>query len=93
MARTPMQGRMDQEWDHIRALLGDAHFDRAEAMRKEILVILILIKTAVQKEGGGDHRHPQPYREGTVSEAVGLEYAGLEDAVRSYAADFNRLLT
>jgi hypothetical protein len=92
-AQSPVQGRINCEWDHIKALLAGMHFDRAELIREEILIILVLMKTEIIRQQTKYRGSVPAYREGSVAESVGVDYDALVEVARYYAEDFTRLVT
>ena len=90
---TPIGGRLNAEWDNIRAELARMNPERAELMRQEILIVLVLVKVEIQRWGRDKGARKASYREGAISDAVGADYDAIVEVGRLYSTDFTRLLT
>jgi hypothetical protein len=89
---TPMQMRMNDLYNEIRALLGKTQPDRAEMMRREIVIALVRIKVAVQKRSGDKASRNPNYRQGDLAEDLDMDWGRMQEVIEMYVDDFERLL-
>lgn len=92
---TPMQARMNEVYDEIRAVLGRTHPDVAEAERLEIVLLLVMIKREVRdwQDANTKRRHAAGvYRRNSIFDAFDIDTEKMQELARKYT-EIAELLT